>query len=242
MSGIDAATIIRQQLTVPVVSLTAFGVPDTVAHATSASPYGYIIKPFSDDALRSGIETALQRYKLESELRASRQQFATTLESITDAVVAVDSAGCITFLNRAATFLTERLSDDVLGLQLDEVRHVIEADTNKAVENPCQIAMRTARSCAPCAKRSTRRSSIEQSGYGESVKVLLAPCDRRFHGRSVIYSRRGILYPRQFLNISACFPFIHLPTTHHSSQTEIRSSIIDKAWSMRKSSSCSVRT
>lgn len=81
MSGIDAATIIRQQLTVPVVSLTAFGGPDTVAHATSASPYGYIIKPFSDDALRSGIETALQRYKLESARLAVHQLSSQVTES-----------------------------------------------------------------------------------------------------------------------------------------------------------------
>lgn len=84
MDGIEAATQIRHGFKIPVVFLTAFGDTTTLRRARSADPYGYLIKPFHDEELRSTIETALSRFDLEQRLAQSevrQRQLAASLQS-----------------------------------------------------------------------------------------------------------------------------------------------------------------
>jgi 1,2-diacylglycerol 3-beta-glucosyltransferase len=62
MDGIQAAQKISS-LDIPVVFLTAYSDKGTLQRAKSASPYGYIIKPYPDKELQLVIETALQKHK-----------------------------------------------------------------------------------------------------------------------------------------------------------------------------------
>ena len=57
--GIAAALLIRRQFAVPVVFLTARSDADTLNRAKLAQPYGYLVKPFTDDSLRVQVELAL---------------------------------------------------------------------------------------------------------------------------------------------------------------------------------------
>jgi len=68
MDGIEAAAAIRRLRPVPVVFLSAYGDVRTLERARSAEPFGYLIKPFHDEELRSTIETALLRTDLERRL------------------------------------------------------------------------------------------------------------------------------------------------------------------------------
>lgn len=69
IDGISAAERIRRQTDVPVVFLTAHSDRQTVARAKLTEPFGYLLKPFEEKALRTTIETALYRYRVESERR-----------------------------------------------------------------------------------------------------------------------------------------------------------------------------
>ncbi|SET97278.1 LytR/AlgR family response regulator transcription factor [Hymenobacter actinosclerus] len=57
--GIAAALLIRRQFAVPVVFLTARSDSATLNRAKLAQPYGYLVKPFTDDSLRVQVELAL---------------------------------------------------------------------------------------------------------------------------------------------------------------------------------------
>ena len=80
MDGIEAAQKIRAHLDLPVVFLTAFADKWTVERAKVAYPYGYLLKPFHDRALRATIEIALHRHRDEKRpIVSADQQLAARL-------------------------------------------------------------------------------------------------------------------------------------------------------------------
>ena len=53
MDGVETAAHLRAHFDIPVVYLTAYADGATVERATRASPYGYLLKPFSDQDLHA---------------------------------------------------------------------------------------------------------------------------------------------------------------------------------------------
>ena len=78
LDGIGAARAIRKQVEAPVVFLTAFSDSDTLRRATETEPFGFLIKPVRDEALRSAIEVALATHRKEMQLRSHEQLLAAT--------------------------------------------------------------------------------------------------------------------------------------------------------------------
>ena len=67
LDGITAASAIRGDLGIPVVFLTAHQDERTMERALLASPYGYVLKPFTAIELKAVIEVALQRHAAEAQ-------------------------------------------------------------------------------------------------------------------------------------------------------------------------------
>ena len=65
MDGIEAAKEINERFNIPVIYLTAHSDDETLKRAKQTDPYGYILKPFEEDDLRTTIELALHRSKME---------------------------------------------------------------------------------------------------------------------------------------------------------------------------------
>lgn len=65
MDGIQAAQAIREIKDIPVIYLTAHSDDETLKRAKQTEPYGYILKPFEEDDLRTAIEIALYKHKME---------------------------------------------------------------------------------------------------------------------------------------------------------------------------------
>ena len=61
--GLSAAAEIIDARVAPVVMVTAFSEPATVAHAASAGTFGFIVKPFNRSDLAPAIELAFARWK-----------------------------------------------------------------------------------------------------------------------------------------------------------------------------------
>ena len=74
MTGIEAASIVSEKYSVPVVFLTALTDEATLEKAKTANSYGYILKPYDDKSLHSAIEMALYKYKVEEELKIKTEQ------------------------------------------------------------------------------------------------------------------------------------------------------------------------
>ena len=77
-----------------------------------------------------------EQKRAELALRKSEAWFSTTLSSIGDAVITVDTAGKITFINPVAQQLTGWLGSEAIGRHIDEVFVIRKEDTEEKVDNP----------------------------------------------------------------------------------------------------------
>ncbi len=136
MDGITAADIIRTELGLPVVYLTAHADDATVDRARVTEPFGYILKPFDERELRTAIEMAVYKHETERKLRESERRYATTLASIGDGVIATDRNGAVTFLNPVAEKLTGWSSVEAQGIPLAQVFDICDEETRLPVSNP----------------------------------------------------------------------------------------------------------
>jgi PAS domain S-box-containing protein len=158
MDGVEAARHIHLEHHIPVVYLTAFSGAQILERAKVTEPFGYLIKPFEEQTLRSTIEIALYKHRAEEELRQARlelerqvveataelrtttERLAVTLRSIGEGVVAADSAGRVVLINRVAEDLTGwprveaegRLLTEVFS-PVDERSHLPDHDVMQAV-------------------------------------------------------------------------------------------------------------
>jgi CheY-like chemotaxis protein len=119
--GIYAASKIRQRFDIPVVFVTAHSDQATLSAAKSASPFGYIIKPFEDRDLRTSIEIAVYRHQTEREMAHRERLLAATFRAVTDAIIAVDKGCLVTMMNPAAEELVRQPLASVISKSLSEV-------------------------------------------------------------------------------------------------------------------------
>jgi PAS domain S-box-containing protein len=106
MDGIRASELINEKMHVPVVYLTGDSDQKTLQRAKAASAYGYVLKPFHIRNLIGAIEVAIDRFERERRLAESQLTYAAILDSIADGVIAVDTQGCVRFMNGVAERLT----------------------------------------------------------------------------------------------------------------------------------------
>ena len=136
MDGIDTAAMIKKELDIPVIYLTAHTDEDTLQRAKTTEPYGYVIKPFEERELFTTIEMALYKHKMERKLKESRHWLSTALKSIGDALIATDSNGIIKIINHVAENITGWKSEEVGGKDIREVFKIKDKD------NPVLISLR----------------------------------------------------------------------------------------------------
>ncbi len=74
MNGIEAARWIRSRLGIGVIYLTAYSDNDTIERAKRTEPLGYLVKPYQERELKSIIEIALYKHKIELELEQDRER------------------------------------------------------------------------------------------------------------------------------------------------------------------------
>lgn len=89
MNGIEAAKVIHSQYDVPVVYLTAYADDQTLQQATAAGPYGYLVKPFEARELKTTIEVAIFKHKMEQKLKESQERFREIFEQNFHAIVLI---------------------------------------------------------------------------------------------------------------------------------------------------------
>jgi PAS domain S-box-containing protein len=82
LDGIDAAKKIRAELDIPVIFLSGFSDDRFIDRAKCAEPFGYLVKPYSEDELKAAIEVALHKKAQESKLLDSVSQYRTMTEAI----------------------------------------------------------------------------------------------------------------------------------------------------------------
>jgi signal transduction histidine kinase len=80
LDGIETATILKERFDVPVVYLTAYADPETLARAKQTEPQGYLLKPLKVDELRTTVEVALHKHETERRLRSEQRRLKREIE------------------------------------------------------------------------------------------------------------------------------------------------------------------
>lgn len=115
IDGIMVAEQIHQHYQIPFIFLTAFSDKNTLERAKLTEPYGYIIKPFEEDDIRTAIEIAYYKYTKDLELQNKGNRFAAALDSVDVAVIITDANEKVIFMNKMAETLTGCLKQEALG-------------------------------------------------------------------------------------------------------------------------------
>lgn len=82
LMGTDAAEQIRDEVGVPVIYLTANSNDATFMRARETEPFGFILKPFEEAALRANIEIAIYKSRLERERQELIRQLQEALATV----------------------------------------------------------------------------------------------------------------------------------------------------------------
>ncbi len=137
--GIEAASRIRQQQSVPIIYLTAYADEDILNRAKITEPFGYILKPFEDRELQTCIEMALYKHAMELRLQENERWHSTTLRSIGDAVISTDGHGVIRLFNPVAELLIGLDAGDALGRPFEQVVHLVREQDEEPVRGLVQL-------------------------------------------------------------------------------------------------------
>ncbi len=116
--GIEAARLLRQELDIPVVFLTAYGDDQLIARAKTVEPLGYILKPFQDMALRAAVEVALFNREVSRRIKESEAYWRLLAANIEEGIVIADSQLNIFFWNRGAELIFRHRPDEAVGQSL----------------------------------------------------------------------------------------------------------------------------
>jgi PAS domain S-box-containing protein len=145
LDGIATAQLLGERFDVPIIYLTAHADAATVERAKKTSPHGYLVKPVRAPDLRSAIEIAHYKHSIERQLRTRERWFSTSMRSIADAVIAVDLAGKITFMNPAAETLVALTHEEAQGRSAHEVLRLLDAESQLQHDTPLDRALRERR-------------------------------------------------------------------------------------------------
>lgn len=81
VNGISTAEIIKKELDIPIIFLTAYADESTLAKAKITEPHGYLIKPFKEQELHSVIEMSIYKHSKELEIIKERDLLFSLVEN-----------------------------------------------------------------------------------------------------------------------------------------------------------------
>ena len=163
MDGIQAAQVIKTELDVPVIYLTAHSDDPTLARAKNTGPFGYIVKPFKAADLHCAIEIALHKHEIEARLREREVWLATTLKSIGEGIMATDPENRVKFLNPVAEALTGWRSEEAVGRIADDILTLVSNEPRSELPSPLRRALM---------ERTTRTTEGNVDLVGRSGKAI----------------------------------------------------------------------
>jgi len=134
MNGIDAAAVIKEKQSIPVIFLTAYADELTLSKAKVTQPYGYILKPFKEIDLHTTIEMAIYKHGKEQEIIKERDLFYSIIENKeeTKDFIFVKSNSKLVKIKTVDIFYIEALKDYVV-IHTNEKRYTIHS-TMKDIE------------------------------------------------------------------------------------------------------------
>ena len=131
LDGIDSAKIVKDELDIPVIFMTAYTEDQIIERAKEVEPYGYIIKPIRDRELKATIEIALYKKEMERCLQESEEKYRQLFETISDAIIIFDGeTRKIIDINDSCLRMYGYSKDEFLKLRLNDITAEPEKSEN----------------------------------------------------------------------------------------------------------------
>lgn len=148
MDGIEAAEQIRSRFGIPVVYLTAYSDNKKLERAKLTEPFGYLIKPYKEEEIKSAIEIALFKAEMEMKLRQSEEKYRSLFESTDASIYLIDRNMRFLYANRTHMSRHGLSIEEITGLEYkkchspvrtkefsEKVKQVIESNSSVAYEH-----------------------------------------------------------------------------------------------------------
>jgi len=142
VDGIEAASRIRERHDIPVIFMTAYADDNTLSRAKVTQPFGYLVKPASDQILRTTIEVSLYRHKQEKDVKESIGWLAKTLNVLGDAIIVTERDGAIKHMNYVAETLTGWTAQEAVGRHFDEIYVLKDPETGEIKDDLIPIPLK----------------------------------------------------------------------------------------------------
>jgi diguanylate cyclase (GGDEF)-like protein/PAS domain S-box-containing protein len=139
MDGIDTALQLQHDFGIPSIFITAYADDETITRAEKANPLGYILKPFKERELYTTVHMALNKNRVDRELKKQRILFSSILNSVGDGILAVDPYNRLCFMNAVAERLTGWTEGEAAGKELNTVFPLYDPEGSTKIEIPTRV-------------------------------------------------------------------------------------------------------
>ena len=135
LDGIEATELIKAELDIPFIFLTAYTDDEFIKRAKNATPFGYIVKPFHNREIMAVIEVARCKKKVEKELKESEERFRAIFETAQDSIFIKDRTLKYTQVNPVMERLFGLPASKLIGLRDEDIfpeeaaSHIREVDS-----------------------------------------------------------------------------------------------------------------
>lgn len=182
MDGVEAAGIIKKQISVPIIYLTAYADDNTIARIKNTEPYGYFLKPFEEKELYTWIETTLYKFKAEQSLKKNALWIKSILKCYDQPIIATNENGEIQFINNVANTILGINEENINGKKLNEVLNIYDDQGTAALNSLNDILQ--------------KQSSVNKQNHSYII-------DKDKNKRNITYS----IYPIDIEDLSSGFIF-----------------------------------
>ncbi len=118
IDGINAAQKIRDRMRVPIIFVTGFADEIILQRAKLSEPFGYLIKPFTANELRTTIELILYKAEMEKKDREKEEMLNALLNAPSDSAMLIDKDGILLATNKVVSKQFEKATEELIGQPL----------------------------------------------------------------------------------------------------------------------------
>ncbi|MDO9549781.1 MAG: response regulator [Methanoregula sp.] len=147
IDGIDVALSLQKQHKIPFVFVSSHRDEETINRVKMVDGAEYIVKPFTDDGLRIAIDLAGEKYQVLCQEGKRQELQEMLLNQFFGAIIAIDSKGVITYINKSARLMT-RWKGKIDGMtHFREIVQIVDGKTKTPLENIYEKNLREKKIC-----------------------------------------------------------------------------------------------
>ena len=140
ISGIDILSKVKAVYpAIQVIILTGSATFDSAVEATNLGVFSYLLKPYDIDQLLLHIQRAIEKQRVEEELRTSRQMLEDVTQGITESILLISRDYKILWANRTAIAQIGLPMNEIVGNSCYAATHHQESPC-ESPDEPCPLS------------------------------------------------------------------------------------------------------